>query len=217
MNKKRSFARTYAAFLLMAALLISGMAEAAQQAPVVERLQEKYSTITAIEADFTQEFRSAMGGAQTSTGKVYLKKPGKMRWNYKDPVQDEIVSDGVSIWVYQPDLNQVIVRSMDKDATSIAADFLSGIGNIDRDFTVELSGESPEAWTLMLTPRSPQPNLKVLFMDVDKTTLLAVKTVVVDHFGNETRVSFSDIKLNYAIPALLFDFTPPAGASVIRP
>jgi len=208
-----------AAVLLAASMLMAGVhgASAAEPQPVVERLQERYGAITTIEADFRQEFRSAMGGVQTSSGKVYMKKPGKMRWDYKDPVQDEIVSDGRTMWVYQPDLNQVILRPVDEAATSIATDFLSGIGQITKDFYAEISSEGPEAWTLMLTPRSPQPNLKLLLLDVDKKDYLAVRTVVVDHFGNETRVSFSNIKLNYAIPGLLFDFNPPVGASVIRP
>ena len=217
MKKLRLRIRPLAALLLAATMLLAGGAGAAEQATVVERLQARYSGLTTIEADFTQEFRSAMGGTQTSSGKVYMKKPGKMRWNYKNPIQDEIVSDGRAIWVYQPDLNQVILRTVDEAATTIATDFLSGIGQIKKDFHTEIFGESPEAWTLKLTPRSPQPNLKALLLDVDKQSSLAVRTVMVDHFGNETRVSFSGIKLNLAVPGPLFDFTPPAGASVIRP
>ena len=217
MKKLKSGIRPLAAVLLLAAMLMATVSGAGEQVQVVERLQEKYGSITTIEADFTQEFSSAMGGVQTSSGKVYMKKPGKMRWNYREPIQDEIVSDGRTIWVYQPDLNQVILRPVDEAATSIATDFLSGIGQITRDFHAEIYGESPEAWTLKLTPRSPQPNLKILLLDVDKQSLLATRTAMTDHFGNETRVSFSGIKLNHAIAGLLFDFTPPEGASIIRP
>ncbi|MFQ5737307.1 MAG: outer membrane lipoprotein carrier protein LolA, partial [Thermodesulfobacteriota bacterium] len=149
--------------------------------------------------------------------KVYLKKPGKMRWDYREPVKDEIVSNGKTVWVYQPDLNQVISRPADAAASGIATDFLSGIGDLEKDFDIRLAAQDTETWTLELTPRTPQPNLKKLLMDVDKKSMLAVKTRVFDHFGNETQVSFNDIKINNALTDLMFEFIPPEGASVIRP
>jgi len=205
--------------LLLSSLLLAGPAATAaeQGPPVVDRLQDRYGTIDAIEADFTQEFHSAMGGVQTSSGRVYMKKPGRMRWNYTFPVQDEIVSDGRSIWVYQPDLNQVIVRPVDEAATSIATDFLSGIGQIKKDFYAEVTGDNSDSWLLSLTPRQTQPNLKSLLIEVDKKSMLATRTVVIDHFGNETHVGFRGFKLNESMPSSLFDYKPPEGASIIRP
>ncbi len=205
-----------AAFLFLL-ILMPSLAGADELSPVIENLQKRYERIRTIEAGFTQEFRSAMGGAQTSKGRVYLKKPGKMRWAYEDPVKDEIVSDGKTVWLYQPDLNQVILRKADAATASIAADFLTGIGDLKKDFDMELSNETPGAWTLRLRPKAPQPNIRSLLMDIDRKSTLVTSTVVVDHFGNETRVSFHDIKVNNALADSFFEFTPPEGASVIRP
>ncbi len=206
----------FAALLLATPLTATGAGD--NLSSIVNRLQQRYGDISTIEADFSQEFHSAtMGEPQSSAGKVYLKKPGKMRWDYTAPIKDQIVSDGTHVWVYQPDLNQVIERRTDAATAGIATDFLTGIGDLKKDFTIKLSAQTGATWTLELTPRTPQPNLQKLFMDVDKKALLVVKTRVVDNFGNETRVSFSNIKTNYALTDKLFEFKTPEGASVIRP
>lgn len=206
-----------AALLFLAVLPPACLAQAGGLPSIVKKLQERYAKIKTIEADFTQVFHSgAMGYDETSHGRVFMRKPGKIRWQYTGDVGDEIISDGKTVWVYQPDLNQAVKKAVD-GSSGLATDFLSGIGDLKKDFDIALSNETGTAWTLELTPRAPQPNIQKLFMDIDKTSGLATKTVVVDSFGNETRVSFENIKINNALKDSLFKFTPPRGASVIKP
>lgn len=214
---KNTHVRPLAVFLFLAVLFGPRVALANGLATVVKNLQVRYDRIKTLEADFTQVFHSgAMGSDETSHGRVFMKKPGKIRWQYTGDVGDEIISDGKTVWVYQPDLNQAVKKTVD-GSSGLATDFLSGIGDLKRDFDIALSNETATAWTLELTPRASQPNIQKLFMDIDKTSGLATKTVVVDSFGNETRVSFENIKTNNALKDSLFKFTPPKGASVIRP
>lgn len=185
---------------------------------VVGGLQRRYDSISSVEADFTQEFSSkSMKEPQVSEGRVYFKKPGKMRWVYKKPANDELVSDGRKVWVWQQDLNQVIERSVDKAGPGIATDFLSGVGNLRRDFDIGLAGEGGGNPRLMLTPREPMPNVKKLTIELDKESLIVVKTIVSDLFGNETRVSFRNIKTNSPRKDSFFEFKVPEGATVVRP
>lgn len=186
-------------------------------AAVVSKLQSKYESITSIKADFTQEVSSKGMPAMKSEGKVWLKKPGKMRWEYKKPAKDLIVSDGRTIWLYQPDLNQVIERPASMSASAMATDFLSGIGNVEKEFEVKLSPVESVNHVLILTPKQEQPGLKKLILEVGKEKFIVEKTVITDHFGNQTAVTFKDIKLNASIKDSLFKYTPPRGAAIVRP
>lgn len=193
-------------------------AAAADMDTVVSRLQSRYETVSTFSADFTQEFTSAvMGGAQVSGGRVYLKKPGMMRWKYTSGTGDELVSNGDVLWLFQPDLNQV-VESVASQSPGIAVDFLSGVGDIRKNFTVRLLGEGggEGAYLLELTPFTASPNLKRLVLEVDKETSLVGKTVVEDLFGNKTTVTFSDISVNVRIDDSFFEFVAPDGVNILK-
>ena len=186
-------------------------------AAVVSKLQSKYESITSIKADFTQEVSSKGMPAMKSEGKVWLKKPGKMRWEYKKPAKDLIVSDAKTIWLYQPDLNQVIQRPASLSASSMATDFLSGIGSVEKEFVVKLAPLESANHVLILTPKQEQASLKKLILEVNKENSIVEKTTITDHFGNQTAVTFTDIKLNASIKDSLFRYTPPRGAAVVKP
>ncbi len=184
---------------------------------IVSKLQQRYDGITAISADFTQEVSlNIQGKPQVSEGTVFLKKPGKMKWLYTSPTRDELVSNGKTIWVFERDLNQVIERPLEGNS-SLATDFLTGVGNLRRDFEITLARENGGIYRLGLIPLEPQPNVKKFYMELDKTKFIVVKTIVEDYFGNVTTVSFRNIKLNGPVEDSFFEFSPPKGATVVRP
>lgn len=183
----------------------------------IDALQQKYDGINTLSADFTQEvFSKGFSKPQVSGGKVYFKKPGKMKWLYSGDAKDELVSSGATVWFYQSDLNQVMERAVDKSASNISTDFLSGVGNLKKDFIVQQSAEKGGLQTIELTPRAQEQSLKKLFLTLDKKTGVIVKTAVEDHFGGKTVVSFKNIKTNTFIKDSFFEFTAPKGASVVR-
>lgn len=215
---KNKFSRSFAMFIIMAAaFFIPALSFAEDASEVVAKLQRKYDSITSIKAAFTQEVSSKGMPATSSRGNVWLKKPGKMRWEYQEPAKDIIVSDGKTIWLYQPDLNQAIKSPASSGASSMATDFLSGIGKIEKEFIVILSSAEGQYHVLTLTPKSEQPSLKKLVLEVGKYSYLVEKTVITDHFGNQTSVSFTDITLNSQIKDSLFKYAPPRGAAIIKP
>ncbi len=207
--------------LLAVCSLAPAYSMAADIDTVVSKLQARYETIDTLSADFTQEVYSiAAGRVERSGGRVHLKKPAMMRWRYLSGIDDELVSDGKFLWLFQPELNQV-VESRGGQGSGIALDFLSGVGDIKENFKVDFvkedgAKEGPDTYQLVLYPSEASANLKRLLLGVDKSTGLVLKTVVEDHFGNSTTVTFSGIKINIPIKDSFFKFTPPAGVNVLR-
>ncbi|MBI5902212.1 MAG: outer membrane lipoprotein chaperone LolA [Deltaproteobacteria bacterium] len=209
----------YLQLLLIAMVLsIAGTAGATELDKVIDGLQSRYDSITALSADFTQEFSSkATKTTMTSRGRVYFKKPGKMRWIYSAPTRDEVASNGKTVWIYQPDLNQVMERPVDAAASSIATDFLTGVGKVRQQFEISLTSQGKDSYRLSLVPREANLNIMRILIDVDRTTFLVVRTAIEDSFGNETRVSFMNIKTGEARQDSFFEFKAPKGATVVRP
>ena len=215
MNRQRSlfFIICFFVFLPLASLAVDVEG-------IVAELQTKYETVESLAADFTQEvFSKSAKKPFTSTGKVFFKKPGKMRWQYAGENNDELISDGKTVWFFQSDLNQVMQRKVDSSMSGISTDFLSGVGNLNRDFNVRLAPDKldkSDAYRLELTPKQGQPNVKRIFITLDRKSGIIVKTSVEDPLGTVTDVSFRNIRLNVFVKDLFFEFVAPKGASIIK-
>lgn len=195
-----------------------GPGRAAQTDDIVEKLQKKYESISSIEASFTQDvFTVSLNKSEATEGRVYFKKPGKWKWLYNDPSRGVFTSNGKKVWLFEPDFNQVIEKDVDAASRGITTDFLTGVGNLGRDFDIRLAEERASSFLLELTPKTEIPNVKRLFLEVDRTGFLVVKTVVSDYLGNRTEISFKDLKINPQISDSVFELKPPKGSVVVRP
>ncbi len=189
---------------------------------LITRVQRNYDRITDIQARFAQEYTNkSLNRVKKAEGRVYFKKSGMMRWEYRKPVRQEIVSDGSTIWHYQPEDNQVIVGEISKTVRAkIPAAFLSGESDLRRHFRIQgLNGESQreDSWYLLdLVPIEPQPDIQRLVLRVDPKRYLIVQTDIYDAFENMNRIRFSRIKLDRNLPDSLFTFTIPPGTQVLR-
>jgi outer membrane lipoprotein carrier protein len=189
---------------------------------LITKVQRNYDRITDIQARFAQEYTNkSLNRIKKAEGRVYLKKSGMMRWEYRKPHRQEIVSDGAMIWHYQPDDNQVIVGEISKTIRAkIPAAFLSGEGDLRRDFRIESSkGESQreDSWYLLdLVPVEPQADIQRLVLRVDPKRFLIVQTDIYDAFENINRIRFLGIKIDRNLPDSLFTFTIPPGTQVLR-
>ncbi len=196
-----------------------GLAVTAQS--VLSELQSRYEKTNDLEAGFLQEYiGKVMRRPQRGEGKVYFKKKGMMRWDYKVPNQ-KLISNGVTLWYYQPDENQVFVSDIArvvKERTPLA--FLSGEGDLSRDFSLlnlnEPATQKGDTFVLELVPKEPNAALAKLVLTVDKKTFYVVQADVFDELGNVTRTRFIDIKTNVNLRNSFFQFTIPAGAEVLK-
>jgi outer membrane lipoprotein carrier protein len=184
-------------------------------------VQKRYENTNDIEASFLQEYiGKVMKRAQRGEGKVFFKKKGMMRWDYQAPNQ-KFISDGSTLWFYQPEENQVFVSDISKvikEKTPLA--FLAGEGDLSRDFKLlnfnESVSQKEENFVLELTPKEPNAALSKLTLTVDKKTYYVIQADVFDGLGNVTRTRFIDIKTNVGLSNSFFNFTIPSGAEVLR-
>jgi outer membrane lipoprotein carrier protein len=188
---------------------------------VVTGVEATYGKIVDLRADFTQvAHNKSLGQDIKAEGTVLLKKGGKMRWDYKSPAPQQIVSDGTSLWVYTPELNQVNKGSAPKALTGPAGSFLSGLGKLREEFTVRfLNPANPRDGAgrpvLDLTPKQPTPLLTRLVITVDPKDHVVRQAVLYDQFQSTVTMTFSRVAINPGLSDTLFTFTPPPGAAVV--
>ncbi len=213
-----------AAFLLVAcSLLLSPPASA--QTPdldaVVNGLESTYGKMNDLKADFKQVAKNrSLGQDVTAEGTVYLKKGGKMRWEYKSPSPQQIVSDGTYLWVYTPELNQVNKGDAPKALAGPAGSFLQGLGKVREEFTVRFLNPANKADgagrpVLDLTPKKPTPLLTRLVLTLDPKDYVVREAVLYDQLQNTVTMLFNRVVINSGLGDTLFAFTPPKGAAVV--
>ena len=189
---------------------------------IIVRVQELYDGTTSFQANFRQVFRHRLNPERSkeATGVVYLQKPGKMRWEYHDPERKLIVSDGTTLWAYEPEDNQVFEQSLSDTDLPSAVSFLLGSGSLASEFDVRLvedgTDTSADRYVLELRPKTPSSQYSRLLFVVNRADYQVVRTVVVDHSGNTNSIEFAGVTLNGAIPASQFRFVRPKGARVSR-
>ena len=184
---------------------------------VVDRVQEAYDQVTDFTANFTQEYTSVtLGETRTSRGRVFFKKPGMMRWDYNEPSQRFMISDGSTLWVYEPEFAQYYTESLTDSQLPSALRFLMGQGRLTEDFEVTIPERSSRRITLALVPRTPNSQFSMLHFVVDATSYQVRETVVFDALGNTNRLVFSSVRQNSGLPNTGFTFTPPRGATRVE-
>ena len=210
-------ARSLTALLLFA--LVTALAAAqTRQSPeaLAKDLQARYQSIRDFSADFVQTYRAGVLKTQTQErGTVAVKKPGKMRWIYTKPERKELVSDGRTMHWYVPADKQVILSDVGDQANTPAL-FLSGKGDIARDFTPSyVASAVPGTVALKLLPRRSEPEYEYLVVTLDPGTLQMRVLMTRDHQGGESTLTFSNMKENRGLPDKDFVFTTPRGVTVV--
>ena len=207
--------------LMLLTLILIPTAFGATGQAVLGEIQDRYRNTNDFEAGFVQEYiGKVMKSPQRGEGKVYFKKKGMMRWDYRVPNQ-KLISNGLTLWHYQPEEKQVFVSDMSKvikEKTPLA--FLAGEGDLTRDFNLAHFSESvsqkEDVFVLELLPKEPQPILSKLTLNVNQKTFYVVQADVFDGLGNVTRTRFIDIKTNMNLPLFLFQFSIPQGVEVLK-
>ena len=186
----------------------------------VAAIQRRYEAVRDLSADFVQTTRSvalgAAGAAVTSRGSVVFAKPGKMRWQYKEPEESLVVSDGQWLWVYDPAHQEAQKMTVGEGFLSGAAiQFLLGEGRIERDFAVTAQACSDAKVELELVPRR-DASYEKLRVRSDPATGELLETTVTDLLGNVTQIAFSGMRTNLGPADTLFRFRAPEGVRVIE-
>jgi outer membrane lipoprotein carrier protein len=203
---------TRVATLMISALLAAASVNA-QAGGARQTLDDYIGKFRTLQADFEQTVINEQGKTtETSSGKVFLERPGKFHWDYVKPYAQSIVGDGKKVWVYDRDLEQVTIRRVDEALRSAPALILSSDSKVDDNFTVTEDGSRDGAVWLTLLPKDAKDEYSKVRVGFEGRNLRWME--LFDNFGQTTRLKFTSEKLNAALDSTVFAFTPPPGVDV---
>jgi outer membrane lipoprotein carrier protein len=209
------------AMVALVLLVAAGPVSAQSLDDVLREVEGVYGRMTDLRADFTQvAFNKSLNQSIPAKGTVYLKKGGKLRWEFTEPTPQEIVSDGKKLWVYTPTLNQANVAEAPEALAGPAGSFLAGLGKLRTEFQVRfLNPAQPKDtdgnWVLDLTPKQPLPTLSRLILALDPKSWEIKKAVVHDQFENTVTMRFTKMAVNSGLPDRTFTFVAPKGVVIV--
>ncbi|HYK91048.1 MAG TPA: outer membrane lipoprotein carrier protein LolA [Acidobacteriota bacterium] len=183
-------------------------------------LQRRYSAVNSIKANFRQTY-TAPGVEQVESGVFWMKKPGLMRWEYRDPETRLFVTDGHETYLYTPEERQVMVSSFSSsERHGTPLQFLLGEGNISASFEASFETES-KPWLqgtvlLRLTPRSLEPDYSYILLEIDAGTYDVRRIVIRERKGNSSQFLLTDMETNVKVENGQFRFKIPKGVEIIR-
>jgi outer membrane lipoprotein carrier protein len=214
--------------LRLIAALVGALALAAPAAAAptldeaVNALEQAQRRVTDLKAPFRQAaLNKALNQTVEARGTLYLKKPGRLRWEYQTPTPQEIVSDGTRLWIYTPELKQVNVSAAPAVLVGPAGSFLQGLGQVREHFEPRFLNpaqptDADGLVVLDLVPKRPQPLMTRLIVSVDPRSWLVRQAVIHDELGNTVTVRFGDTVVNSGLSDSLFVFVPPPGVAVVQ-
>jgi len=199
-----------AAFLAL--LLVPVAAFAADSVARVDAYLASLQTLTATFVQIVQDKQGQV--TERATGTLSISRPDRFRWDYREPYAQTIVADGKKLWLYDPDLEQVTVRSLEHGLGATPAMLLSGSGKVADAFSAG-PVEQQKSWTwCRLVPKQKGSDFERVSLGFDGRNELAAMELV-DKLGQTTTIEFSLLKRGAALDDALFRFLPPQGADVI--
>ena len=198
--------------LVMVGFLVSTVSVV--HASSVDSLRTFVRESQTVRAQFSQTVLDRNGrNTSQASGVMAFSRPGKFRWTYDKPYEQVIVGDGVKLWIYDKDLNQVSVRKLDEALGSSPAALLAGNNEIERFFTLKDVGSRDGLDWLEASPKSSDTMFAAVRMGFSGNTLKQME--LKDSFGQTTIIRFDKLERNPKLPSNQFKFAPPKGADVI--
>jgi len=212
--------------LLLASLALVGCASAlSAQVPqdptaLAAKVQQRYNAIKDFQGDFVQTYEGGVLRTKTTErGTVAIKRPGRMRFVYRQPERKEFVSDGTRLYTYLVADKQVIVSpAPDASDGSMPALFLAGQSDLARDYIATftpLPGAAAGLLTLKLVPRKPHADYDSLGIGIDPKSLQIQFLTALDKQGGRSSFAFSSLKENRGLADKDFEFRIPRGVDVV--
>lgn len=217
--------KLFAAFLFLLIILVISADALEDIHTVAQAIDEHYNHLRTLEAQFTEIYRGS-GMDRTESGTLWLekgglKKPGKMRWEYRSPKAKLFVSDGKDAWFYVPDDRQARrtdARNLDDVRSPLA--LLLGKTRLEKElralsFAPDVPPLTAGDRVLRGVPQILSDQVNELLLEVNPE-LEIVRIVIDDVDGSATEYRFRDQKENVVIPAGWFAFKPPAGTETVE-
>jgi len=201
--------------LLVFCLIAASSAQSRAEDTPVQRLHNFLAKAASLQADFRQVVISDKGETgKQSSGVFLLQRPGKFRWDYTKPYQQEIISNGGKVWFYDVDLAQVTARKLDKAIGSTPALLLTGEVALEKNFTIQSQDKQEGLYWIKLIPKEEESGFKYVLIGLDGENLAGME--LSDNFGQLTRIYFSNLRLGVKMDPAKFDFKTPTGVDVLE-
>lgn len=203
------------AIALAAALALLSPAAVDAADDSLARVDAYLGALKTLSADFVQVVQDRKGQVtERASGTLSLSRPNRFRWDYREPYAQTIVADGAKLWLYDPDLEQVTVRSLEQGLGATPATLLSGSGRVGDTFSAGPI-ERRQDWTwCRLLPKQSGSDFEQVSLAFDAKNELAAMELV-DKLGQTTTIQFARVQRGGRIDDRQFRFVPPRGADVI--
>ncbi len=181
---------------------------------VVSKVENNYKNVVAFRGSFNQAATlKTLNKVQQGQGDIFYKKPNKVKWQYTSPTEQEIISDGKTIWMYFPENRQVYIYDLtdtfDQEVSNqgqIPGNFLTSLGDLRRDFNVQWGTprdrDAQGNYIIELVPKRPIVNVRNIFIVVPRdittassSTFPVLASTVYDSYGNMTNIEFVNIEV----------------------
>ena len=180
----------------------------------VSSLRDFFNNTTTMRAQFSQVVNDKQGRKiQEVDGIMQLQRPNKFRWDYKKPYEQQIVSDGKQVFLFDTELQQVTIRELSKTLGSSPAALLAGGEAVEKSFILKnATRKDGLSWVLAL-PKDKESGFDRVLLGFKADKLR--KMELYDSFNHITHITFNDVERNPTLQDATFLFTPPEGVDVV--
>lgn len=200
---------------LLAAGLLAAMTQPSMAQSGTDSLKRFFSDVKTYMARFDQVvLDETLNIVEESGGEMWISRPGKFRWNYAPPVQQQIVSNGAKVWLYDLDLEQVTIRELTEAVGRTPAILLAGKDDISNNHEIrDLGTQGTLSW-VGLKPTYPEAHFADIRIGFENSAIKVME--MVDGLGQTTRITLSGAVENPTVGGGTFEFEAPAGVDVIN-
>ena len=191
-------------------LLVSNSA----MADGVSSLRDFFNNTATMRAQFSQVVNDKQGRKiQEVNGTMQLQRPNKFRWDYKKPYEQQIVSDGKQVFLYDTELQQVTIRELSKSLGSSPAALLAGGEAVEKSFTLKNAIRKDGLTWVLALPKDKESGFDRVLLGFKADKLR--KMELYDSFNHITHIAFDEVERNPILQEATFLFTPPEGVDVV--
>jgi outer membrane lipoprotein carrier protein len=180
----------------------------------VTSLRDFFNNTNTMRAQFNQVVKDKQGRKEQEVeGTMQLQRPNKFRWDYKKPYEQQIVSDGKDVFLYDTELQQVTIRELSKTLGSSPAAMLAGGENVEKSFTLKNAVRKDGLTWVLALPKNKDSGFDRVLLGFKAEKLR--KMELYDSFNHITHITFSEVERNPVLQDSTFLFTPPKGVDVV--
>ncbi|MBC8258054.1 MAG: outer membrane lipoprotein chaperone LolA [SAR324 cluster bacterium] len=194
----------------------------AKETNLLQLIQVQYQSIQSFSGRFVQTSHrnNSETGPKRGQGQVSYKRPGRMRWLYETPEEQLLVTNGETLWLYDPLLENVTIQKLEKITAGTALSFLLGLGDLQTDFKrreiSQLLLKSSEAVIVELEPKKDTANLAFIQLAVHPQNYNLQKIALMDRQGNYRTIALESMQYNLLLEDHIFEFKVTAEMEVIE-